>query len=252
MRWLRSTEVLLPGVTTLAQLVARVRDETTDGLCRALEALPTPRPAAGLDRLVVVPDGSRSRTWSGGAGVRLAARPEPGKGAGPGRRDQRPRDRPAGPGRARPAPPGGRTGPVRDDGPRQAIRRHPNQRRLATLLATDAYLEARSVDDCLELLDLLMVAELLNKAESAKGKVGRDGIRALQGLGSAGRRGGGAVRGIRARRGADPGRSVGVDRGGRAAPPAARLGPRDLGHGPPAGAGEDAELRARLTGGSPR
>ena len=52
----------------------------------------------------------------------------------------------------------------------QALRRHGNQRKLATLLATVAYLEARSVDDCLELLDLLMVTELIGKAETAVDK----------------------------------------------------------------------------------
>jgi hypothetical protein len=45
------------------------------------------------------------------------------------------------------------------------IRRHPGERRLATLLATARFLEAKSVDDALELLDLLMSAELLNKAQ---------------------------------------------------------------------------------------
>ena len=45
------------------------------------------------------------------------------------------------------------------------IRRHPDDRRLATLLATARHLEAKSVDDALELLDLLMSAELLNKAQ---------------------------------------------------------------------------------------
>ncbi len=44
------------------------------------------------------------------------------------------------------------------------IRRHPDDRRLATLLATARFLEAKSVDDALELLDL-MSAELLNKAQ---------------------------------------------------------------------------------------
>ena len=52
----------------------------------------------------------------------------------------------------------------------QALRRHGTERRLATLLATVAYLEARSIDDCLELLDLLMTTELLGKAEAAAGK----------------------------------------------------------------------------------
>ena len=43
-------------------------------------------------------------------------------------------------------------------------------RRLATLVATVAYVEARSVDDCLELLDLLVTTELLGKAERATDK----------------------------------------------------------------------------------
>ena len=37
-------------------------------------------------------------------------------------------------------------------------------------MATVAYLEARSIDDCLELLDLLMMTELLGKAEAAADK----------------------------------------------------------------------------------
>ncbi len=41
------------------------------------------------------------------------------------------------------------------------LRRHPPSRRMATLLATMVYLEARSIDDCLELFDLLMVTELV-------------------------------------------------------------------------------------------
>jgi hypothetical protein len=50
------------------------------------------------------------------------------------------------------------------------IRRHPDSRRLATLLATVRHLEAKSVDDTLELLDLLMAAELVNKAQTASNK----------------------------------------------------------------------------------
>ena len=52
----------------------------------------------------------------------------------------------------------------------QALRRLGGERQLATLVATVAYLEARSVDDCLELLDLLMTTELLGKAEAATDK----------------------------------------------------------------------------------
>jgi hypothetical protein len=47
----------------------------------------------------------------------------------------------------------------------RTLRRHPRSRRLATLLATVVALEAKATDDCLELLDLLMVTELLGKAE---------------------------------------------------------------------------------------
>ena len=42
-----------------------------------------------------------------------------------------------------------------------ALRRHPNGRRLATLLATVRHLECKSADDTLELLDLLMATELV-------------------------------------------------------------------------------------------
>jgi hypothetical protein len=50
------------------------------------------------------------------------------------------------------------------------VRRHGEQRRLATSLATVRHLEAKSVDDTLELLDLLMAAELVNKAVTASDK----------------------------------------------------------------------------------
>jgi hypothetical protein len=51
-----------------------------------------------------------------------------------------------------------------------ALRRHPEGRRLATLLATVRHLEGKSIDDTLELLDLLMATELLNKAQTAASK----------------------------------------------------------------------------------
>jgi hypothetical protein len=51
-----------------------------------------------------------------------------------------------------------------------ALRRHPDGRRLATLLATVRFLEGKSVDDTLELLDLLMATELVNKAQTASNK----------------------------------------------------------------------------------
>lgn len=45
------------------------------------------------------------------------------------------------------------------------LRQHPYSRKLATLLATVRALEARSVDDALELFDVLMTTELLSRAE---------------------------------------------------------------------------------------
>ncbi len=50
------------------------------------------------------------------------------------------------------------------------IRRHPESRRIATLVATVRHLEAKSVDDALEMLDLLMSAELVGRARTASDK----------------------------------------------------------------------------------
>jgi hypothetical protein len=50
------------------------------------------------------------------------------------------------------------------------IRRHGDARRLATLVATVRHLEAKSVDDALELLDLLMTTELLGRAQRESDK----------------------------------------------------------------------------------
>jgi hypothetical protein len=59
MAWLRERKVLLPGVTTLARLVARVRDDTTHRLWRELEGLLTPARRRALDRLLEVRPGER-------------------------------------------------------------------------------------------------------------------------------------------------------------------------------------------------
>jgi hypothetical protein len=55
----RERKVLLPGVTTLARLVGRVRDDTTHRLWRVLEALLTSAQRRMLDRLLEVPPGLR-------------------------------------------------------------------------------------------------------------------------------------------------------------------------------------------------
>jgi hypothetical protein len=163
--------VLLPGVTTAARLVSRVRDEALEELYGTLAGLPGPHLAAVLEGLVVVPDGGRYselELWrripskpTGRGLERSLNRVSEVSGTGIGRLDLEahvPRRRVTDLARhgmaARP----------------QALRRMGEPRRLATLVATVAYLEGRAVDDCLELLDLLMTTELLGKAERAVGE----------------------------------------------------------------------------------
>jgi hypothetical protein len=50
------------------------------------------------------------------------------------------------------------------------LRRHDPSQRLATLLATVLYLEGKAIDDCLDLLDVLMSTELIGKAETANSR----------------------------------------------------------------------------------
>jgi hypothetical protein len=167
MTWLRERKVLLPGVTTLVRLVARVRDDTTHRLWRMLEALLTPAQRRVLDRLLEVPPGLRVsdlERWRKGPPPRgsgpaiVAALDQVAEIQGLGL---------AGLGAEAVVPPRrlselARYGMTADA---WLIRRHPDDRRLATLLATARFLEAKSVDDALELLDLLMSAELLGRAQ---------------------------------------------------------------------------------------
>jgi hypothetical protein len=57
--WLRERKVVLPGVTTLARLVASVRDESTRQMWGDLARLPDPAQRCALDRLPEVPHGAR-------------------------------------------------------------------------------------------------------------------------------------------------------------------------------------------------
>ena len=57
--WLRERRVLLPGVSRLARLVARVRDAATQRLWDVLSAMVTPSQARMLELLLEVPDGAK-------------------------------------------------------------------------------------------------------------------------------------------------------------------------------------------------
>jgi hypothetical protein len=170
--WLRERKVLLPGVTTLARLVASVRDETTRHMWEELAALPGPVQRRALDRLPEIPHGARVsdlERWrkgpaprgSGQSVVKYLDQVAEISGLGLGKL-----------GIEALVPPRRLAELARYGMTASAslIRRHPEGRRLATLLATVRHLEAKSVDDALEMLDLLMSAELVGRARTASDK----------------------------------------------------------------------------------
>jgi TnpA family transposase len=175
-RWLRERDVLLPGITTLTRLVARERDAATQRLYESLAAAPTPEQAEQLELLLEVPPGKRMsklERWRTG----------PSKASGPGMVKALglvEEILTSGLGRVEldPAVPGRRVVDLARYGlgARSAqLKRHPDERRIATLVASVRRLETKTIDDALELLDLLMVTELLGKAhrEADKQKVKR-------------------------------------------------------------------------------
>ncbi|AXH01123.1 Tn3 family transposase (plasmid) [Deinococcus wulumuqiensis] len=157
-------KVLLPGVTTLTRLIARVCDRAEERLWRDLARQPNASQRANLDALLQVPEGAHvsplerlrkpptSVTPKGlmGAlkrveavrlvgvqGVDLAAFPEP------------------------------RLAALARSGMRakaQALRRMTSDRRLATLLVTVHRLEAEALDDALTVFDSLLT-DLFNRID---------------------------------------------------------------------------------------
>ena len=63
------------------------------------------------------------------------------------------------------------------------LKRHGDQRRLATLAATAAHLEATAIDDALELLDLLVWTELIGAAKQEAAKEAVRAPEAVEGIG---------------------------------------------------------------------
>ncbi|HUL45469.1 MAG TPA: DUF4158 domain-containing protein [Steroidobacteraceae bacterium] len=164
--WLRERRVLLPGVTTLARLVARARAEGDRRLWETLAAAPSESELVALDGLLEVAEGERisdlERARKGpadptGKNLKLAldrVRDIHGVGV-----DAQ---------RVRALVPARRLVDLARYGLQAKaahLRRHPPARRTATLVATVWHLQAVSIDDCLELFDLIMTTELLGRAE---------------------------------------------------------------------------------------
>lgn len=164
LRWLRAHRVLLPGPSRLDRVVARVREETQQRLFDTLAGQLDHKQAQRLDGLLEVPGGSRVshldrlRTGptavSGKAMAAALARVAEIEALGftgahvvavP-------------PRRAAELARWGMTGKA------PALRRHPYNRRLATMLATVVHLRGRAVDDALELFDTLMGNDLMARA----------------------------------------------------------------------------------------
>lgn len=163
--WLRSHLVVLPGLSRLVRLVARVREETTERLHATLAAAVPPERVAGLLGTCEVAEGSRvspleewrhgPRTPSGLSMVKALHRVSELAGLGVGELD-------LGAVPTRRLVELGRYG-MATKAP--ALRRHPPPRKLATLLATVRRLQATAIDDALELFDVLVTNELAGKAE---------------------------------------------------------------------------------------
>jgi TnpA family transposase len=149
-------KVLLPGVTTLERLVARVRDRTALRLWRLLATLPTADQRVQLDALLQVPAGARLSPLdrlrraptriSGPALVTALERLEEIRAIGV---SELPLDR---------VPPNRLWALARYGAAAraQAIARMAPERRLATLLAFAYAFEQTALDDALDLLDQLI------------------------------------------------------------------------------------------------
>lgn len=156
---------MLPGVSRLARLVARQRDAATARPWETVSAALTVEQRMALDALLVVPPGGRVsqlERWrtgpvraSGPQMVKALRRVAEIIGSGLSRVGIEAAVTP------RRLAELARYGMGADVA---QLKRHGQDRRMATLVATVAQLEATAVDDALDLLDLFMTTELIGKA----------------------------------------------------------------------------------------
>lgn len=165
--WLRQERVLLPRVTTLTRIVASERQAATEKVWATLAGLPDEQQRRRLEDLLEVEDGLRvsslERLRKGprrisGASLRSALeRVSEIEGLGFG---------------------GFETSSVPHRrflelaryglaGKASQLRRHPTERRVATLLAAVTSLYVEAIDDALDLFDALMTTKLLSQANQA-------------------------------------------------------------------------------------
>ncbi len=157
-------KILLPGVTTLARLIAQVRDRAAARLWHGLAAVPSPEQRARLEALLVAPPGARQTPLdrlrraptrvTAPALVEALKRLAEVRTLGGGDLD------------LAWAPPA-RLGVLARQAAAAwapAIARMPTERRLATLVAFAHMMAATAQDDALDVLDQL-VGDLLNRVE---------------------------------------------------------------------------------------
>ncbi len=169
-QWLLERHVLLPGITTLTRLVASIRERATQRLWETLAGLLDSDQEARLDQILEVADGARASTLE-------CLRKGPRRISGQQMHFALERVSEI----ARLGFVGFDTSAVLPrrvlelaryglSGKTTLIRRHPRDRRLATLLATVSSLHVRAVDDALDLFDVLMATKLLSKATQTSDK----------------------------------------------------------------------------------
>ena len=168
--WLRERKVLLPGLTTLVELVATVRQAAEDRLYDTLAAAVTAEQARSLETILEVPEGRRRSQldlWrrgergTTGRGMVLAL-DRVAEIAGLRMREADIASVPT-----RRVIELARYG-IAAKAPKLA--RHPYRRRIATLLAAVRWLEVTATDDALELFDVFMSNELIGRANKAADK----------------------------------------------------------------------------------